>query len=204
MWHVATDNQRGVRRLRRDFPLVLRAVACLGCALRSSMKTFIFGSLFCFFARQASAGDAVAIGYKYDGVWTAVTYNRSSTPKGGPHYHDAVQACTFAVRDLHVRANDYLVRAEIIGKSDRTGYVAVAQGKAIAKNKDVTAVGRGTSQAEADQKALALLNANGVTENEQIVYRYFSYGADSGAHQTTSRHARHAQRAHVSKVASHM
>src|SRR5947207_1678105 len=91
---------------------------------------------------------------------TAVTDNRSSTPKGGPHYHDAVQACTFAVRDLHVRANDYLVRAEIIGKSDRTGYVAVARGKAIAKNKDVTAVGRGTSQAEADQKALALLNAN--------------------------------------------
>jgi hypothetical protein len=168
------------------------------------MKTFIFGSLFCFFVRQASAGDAVAIGYKYDGVWTAVTYNRSSTPKGGPHYHDAVQACTFAVRDLHVRANDYLVRAEIIGKSDRTGYVAVARGKAIAKNKDVTAVGRGNSQAEADEKALALLNANGVTENEQIVYRYFSYGADSRAHQTTSRHARHAQRAHVSKVASHM
>ena len=168
------------------------------------MKTFIFGSLFCFFARQVLAGDAVAIGYKYDGVWTAVTYNRSSTPKGCPHYHDAVQACTFAVRDLQVRASDYLVRTEIVGQSDRTGYVAVAQGKAIAKNKDVTAVGRGTSQAEADQKALALLNANGATENEQIVYRYFSYGADSGAHQTTSRHARHAQRAHVSKVASHM
>ena len=165
------------------------------------MKTFIFGSLFCFFARQVLAGDAVAIGYKYDGVWTAVTYNRSSTPKGCPHYHDAVQACTFAVRDLQVRASDYLVRTEIVGQSDRTGYVAVAQGKAIAKNKDVTAVGRGTSQAEADQKALALLNANGATENEQIVYRYFSYGADSGAHQTTSLHA---QRAHVSKAASHM
>jgi len=168
------------------------------------MKVFIFGSLFGFFVHQVLAGDAIAIGYKYDGVWTAVTYNRSSTPNGGPHYHDAVQACTFAVRDLHVRANDYLVRAEIIGKSDRTGYVAVARGKAIAKNKDVTAVGRGTSQAEADQKALALLNANGVTENEQIVYRYFSYGADSGARQTTIRHARHAQRAHVSKVARHM
>ena len=95
------------------------------------MKTFIFGSLFCFFARQVLAGDAVAIGYKYDGVWTAVTYNRSSTPKGGPHYHDAVQACTFAVRDLHVRASDYLVRTEIVGQSDRTGYVAVAQGKAV-------------------------------------------------------------------------
>jgi hypothetical protein len=146
------------------------------------MKIFICVSLLCIFVHPVLAGDAIAIGYKYDGVWTAVTYNRSSTPKGGPHYHDAVQACTFAVRDLHVRANDYLVRAEIIGKSDRTGYVAVAQGKAVAKNKDVTAVGRGTSQAEADQKALALLNANGVTENEQIVYRYFSYGADSTAH----------------------
>jgi len=62
------------------------------------MKVFIFGSLFGFFVHQVLAGDAVAIGYKYDGVWTAVTYNRSSTPKGGPHYHDAVQACTFAVR----------------------------------------------------------------------------------------------------------
>jgi len=165
------------------------------------MKIFICGSLFCLIPHQASAGDAIAIGYKYDGVWTAVTYNRSSTPKGGPHYHDAVQACTFAVRDLHVRASDYLVRTAIVGQSDRTGYVAVAQGKAIAKNKDVTAVGRGTSQAEADEKALELLNANGVTENEQIVYRYFSYGADSGAHQATSLHA---QRAHVSKAASHM
>src|SRR5437899_9151707 len=92
MWHVATDNQRGVRRLRRDFPLVLRAVACLGCALRSSMKVFIFGSLVCLIARQVHAGVAVAIGVKYDGVWTDVTYNRSSTPKGCPHYHDAAQA----------------------------------------------------------------------------------------------------------------
>jgi len=168
------------------------------------MKVFICASLFCFSVHSVAAGDAIAIGYKYDGVWTAVTYNRSSTPKGGPHYHDAVQACTFAMRDLHVRASDYLVRTEIVGQSDRTGYVAVAQGKAIAKNKDVTAVGRGTRQAEADDKALALLNANGVTADAQIVYRYFSYGADSGAHQTTSRHARHAQRAHVSKAASHM
>ena len=165
------------------------------------MKMFICGSLFCLIPHHASVGDAIAIGYKYDGVWTAVTYNRSSTPKGGPHYHDAVQACTFAVRDLHVRASDYFVRAEIIGKSDRTGYVAVAQGKAIAKNKDVTPVGRGKSQAEADEKALELLNTNGVTENEQIVYRYFSYRADSGAHQTTSLHA---QRGHVSKAASQM
>jgi hypothetical protein len=146
------------------------------------MKTFICASLFCIFVHPVLAGDAVVIGYNYEGVWTAVTYNRSSSPKGGPHYHDAVQACTFALRDLRVRASDDLVRTEIIGKSDRTGYVAVAQGKAIERKKDVTAVGRGTSQAEADKKALALLNANGVTENEQIVYRYFSYGTDSTAY----------------------
>ena len=165
------------------------------------MKIFICASLVCIFVHAVLAGDAIAIGYKYDGVWTAVTYNRSSTPKGGLHYHDAVQACTFALRDLHVRANDYLVRAEIIGKSDRTGYVAVARGKAIAKNKDVTAVGRGISQAEADQKALALLNANGVTENEEIVYRYFSYGADSTAHPRAKQRGRPGKRIATSQPA---
>ncbi len=159
----------------------------------SMPRGIIFASLFCLITHHASAGDAIAIGYKYDGVWTAVTYNRSSTPKGGPHYHDAVRACTFAVRDLHVRASDYLVRAEIIGKSDRTG--------AIAKNKDVTAVGRGTRQAEADQKALALLNANGVTENEEIVYRYFSYGADSTAHPRAKQRGRPGKRIATSQPA---
>ena len=161
------------------------------------MKTFIWASLFCIFVHPVLAGDAVVIGYNYEGVWTAVTYNRSSTPKGGPHYHDAVQACTFALRDLRVRASDDLVRTEIVGKSDRTGYVAVAQGKAIARNKDVTAVGRGKSQMEADQNALKKLNDREATTDEQIVYRYFSYGADSTVHRRASRHARGA---HVSKV----
>jgi len=167
----------------------------------SMPRGIIFASLFCLITHHASAGDAIAIGYKYDGVWTAVTYNRSSTPKGGPHYHDAVRACTFAVRDLHVRASDYFVRAEIIGKSDRTGYVAVAQGKAIAKNKDVTAVGRGKSQAEADDKALALLNANGVTADAQVVYRYFSYGADSGTHRAAIHHMPRARVSNAERAA---
>jgi hypothetical protein len=151
------------------------------------MKIFICGSLFWFFAHSVLAGDAVAIGYNYEGVWTAVTYNRSSTPKSGPHYHDAVQACAFALRDLRVRASDDLVRSEIIGKSDNTGYVAVAQGKAITRKKDVTAVGRGKSQMEADQKALEKLNDREATTDEQIVYRYFSYGADSPAHRRAKR-----------------
>jgi hypothetical protein len=150
---------------------------------------------------QVAAGDAVVIGYNDDGVWTAVTYNRSSTPKGGAHYRPAIEACTFALRDLRVRANDYLVRTEIIGKSDRTGYVAVAQGKAIARNKHVTAIGRGRSQMEADQNALKKLNDREATTDEQIVYQYFSYGADSGKHRQASRHARGA---HVPKATTGM
>ena len=161
------------------------------------MKIFIRASLLCFCVHSVLAGDAIVIGYNYEGVWTAVTYNRSSTPKGGPHYHDAVQACTFAQRDLRVRASDDLVRTEIVGKSDHTGYVAVAQGKAIARKKDVTAVGRGKSQVEADQKALTILNDREATTDEQIVYRYFSYGDDS----TVPRRAKHGKSLATSRPA---
>jgi hypothetical protein len=168
---------------------------------RRSMEAIIWGSLFCMIADRVSAGDAIAIGYNTDGAWTAVTYNRSSTPKGGAHYRAAAQACTFAVRDLRARASDYLARTEILGQSDRTGYVAIAQGKATTRNKDVSAVGRGRSQAEADQKALEKLNDREATTDEQIVYRYFSYGADSGAHRTASHRARGA---HASKATSGM
>jgi hypothetical protein len=136
------------------------------------------------------AGDAVAIGYNYDGVWTAVTYNRSSMPKGGANYHDSSKACQFAVRDLWARATEYLVRTEIIGQSDRTGYVAVAQGKAVERNKDVTAVGRGRSQNEADANALKLLNAREATTEAAIVYQYFSYGSDSGGRSHAKRSSR--------------
>ena len=146
------------------------------------MKLIIVGALLCLIARQTSAGDAIAIGYNCDGVWTAVTYNRSSTPKGGLHYRESAQACIFAVRDLRVRASDDLARTAIVGKSDRTGYVAVARGKATNANKDVTAIGRGISQAEADEKALEMLSRFDVTADEQIVYRYFSYGADLTTH----------------------
>jgi hypothetical protein len=169
---------------------------------RRSLKTILWGSLVCVIAHHAAAGDAVVIGYNDDGVWTAVTYNRSSTPKGGAHYRAATEACTFALRDLRVRANDYLVRAEIIGKSDRTGYVAVAQGKAIARNKHVTAIGRGRSQMEADRNALKKLNDREATTDEQIVYQYFSYGADSGGRRTASRG--HTRGAHVPKATSGM
>ena len=120
--------------------------------LRRSIHGIILGSISCIFVHSVLAGDAIAIGYNTDGAWTAVTYNRSSTPKGGPHYRAATEACTFALRDLRVRASDYLARTAIVGESDRTGYVAVAQGKATVPNKDVTAVGRGRRQVKRTRK----------------------------------------------------
>jgi hypothetical protein len=145
-----------------------------------SIKVASLTAISCVVAYPIFAGDAVAIGYGSDGAWTAVTYNRSSTPKGGEHYHDSAKARDFAVRDLWARASEYMVRTEIIGQSDHTGYVAIAQGKAIERNKDVTAVGRGKSQSAADANALKLLSARDATTEAAVVYRYFSYGADSG------------------------
>lgn len=163
-------------------------------------KLFGLASLFlCLIAATASAGDAVAIGYNYDGVWNAVTYNRSSTPKGGPNYHDSAKACQFATRDLWARASEYLARTEIVGQSDRTGYVAVAQGKAVERNKDVTAVGRGKSQNEADANALKLLNAREATTEPAIVYRYFSYGSDSPDRSHSKRHSRRLAASQITK-----
>ena len=136
--------------------------------------------LLCAFAQFIRAGDAIAVGYNYAGIWTALTYNRSSTPKGGAHYHDAQHACQFALRDLSIRASEELVRTKIIGQSDRTGYVTVARGRAFEpQEKDVTAIGRGNSQDDADSNAVKKLDDDKATTNQEIVYRYFSYGDDS-------------------------
>ena len=134
--------------------------------------------LLCFSLHRATAGDAVVIGYNWDGVWTAVTYNRSSTPKGGTHYRTAAQACAAAVRDLHRRAGEDLARTSVINDSDSTGYVTVARGT-TASGWDVTAVGHRKSQMEADKRAFAQLSNAGAMTNQKVVYRYFSYGADS-------------------------
>jgi hypothetical protein len=158
--------------------------------------------LWCVLARIALAGDAVAIGYAPDGAWTAVTYNRSSTPKGGPHYHEAAQACAFAIRDLWVRASDNLVRTEIVGRSDKTGFVAVARGRSLTRNKDVTAIGRGKSQPEADQNALKKLIDRDATTDEQIVYQYFSYGEDSGLGSRARRKTTHGRRVATSALST--
>lgn len=156
------------------------------------IKIMVLGTLLCLLGREVLAGDAVITGYDADGVWTAVTYNRSSTPKGGPHYHDAAKACILAEADLRFRASDHLVRTKILDQSNRTGYVAVARGKNPTANSGVTVIGRGKSQAEADRNAIQQLDRAGDTENERILYRYFSYGADSTRSSRPKRHASHA------------
>jgi len=131
-------------------------------------------------ALSLHAGDAVAVGYNSEGVWTMVTYYGSSTPKGGKDYKDSTQAREAALRDLRRRGGHEMAKASVIAESDLTGFVAVARGE-TQSGKDITVVGRGKSQEEAEKKALAGLNAEGATAKQKIVYRYFSHGADSPA-----------------------
>src|SRR5437868_7557613 len=128
-------------------------------------------------AARAFGGDAVAVGYNSEGVWTAVTYYSSSTPKGGKDYKTAKEASEIALRDVRKRSEHEVASAKIIASSDSTSFVAVARGK-DKSGKDVNVVGRGKSQGEADKKALGELNAAGAGAEQKIVYRYFSHGAD--------------------------
>lgn len=134
------------------------------------------------------AGDAVAIGYNADGVWTAVTYYCSSTPKGGADYKDEAAAREAAVRDLQSRAGEGVVKTTIIASSDRTGHFAYARGErrrdqtmysdVVAGRSDVHAVGFGPSKAAAAQNALAELRRQGGTGKGKVIYSYFSHGAE--------------------------
>ena len=124
------------------------------------------------------AGDAVAIGYNVDGVWTSVTYYASSKPKGGKDYKTEAEAREAATRDLQRRDVVKGARVEIISSSDATGFVAVARGTDKSR-KDQNVVGRGKSKAEAEAQAFAQLKKAGATKNQKIVYRYFSYGAEA-------------------------
>jgi len=124
------------------------------------------------------AGDAVAIGYNADGIWTDVTYYRSATPKGGKDYRTSAQAREFALRDVRRRSQSAIATTHILSSSDSTGFVAVARGQ-DKSGRDFHAVGHAKSQAEADKKAIGELNEAGAGAEQKIVYRYFSYGADS-------------------------
>jgi len=110
------------------------------------------------------AGDAVAIGYNADGVWTSVTYHSSGAPKGGRDYKTEAEAREEAMRDLRRRDLVKGARIEILSSSDATGYVAVGRGT-DKSGKDQNVVGRGKTQREADESAMAELKKLGATKN---------------------------------------
>ena len=129
-------------------------------------------------AGDVSAGDAVAIGYNSDGIWTAVTYYSSGTPKGGADYKDEAGARDAAIRDLKQRAGEGIVTTKVLAASDRTGHFAYARGKSRS-GEDVHAVGFGASKQEAKQSAFADLTRAAATRGQKVFYQYFSHGADS-------------------------
>src|SRR2546421_12513103 len=113
------------------------------------IPSFLISSLiYLAFVSAVFAGDAVAIGYNSDGVWTGVTYYASSKPKGGKDYKTENGAREEAMRDLRRRSSYAATTVKILSSSDSTGFVAVARGKDKSE-RDFHAVGRGKSQAEA-------------------------------------------------------
>lgn len=126
------------------------------------------------------AGDAVAIGYNSDGVWTAATYYCSGTPKGGADYKDEAGAREAALSDLKKRAGEGVVTTKVIAASDRTGHFAYARGK-TPKGDDVHAVGYGASKEAAGQDAFAELQRAGATRKQAVIYNYFSHGSEPAA-----------------------
>jgi hypothetical protein len=132
----------------------------------------------CSVASSVNAGDAVAIGYTAEGMWTSVTYYSSSTPKGGADYKNSADARAAALQDLRRRAGENMARSEVLASSDSTTHVVVARAETRA-GKDVIVVGYGKTEAEAEKKAVNDLKQNGATAKQKTMYRYFSHGEDS-------------------------
>jgi hypothetical protein len=128
----------------------------------------------------ARAGDAVAIGYSDKGVWTAVMYYSSGTPKGGADYKDAAGAREAALKDLKKRAGQQQATSKIIASSDKTGNFAVASARASQADdaKDIFAVGYGKTAEEAEKDVFAQLARQKATEKKKVHYKYFSHGED--------------------------
>jgi hypothetical protein len=142
------------------------------------MKNSFFAMIGLCVAGKLFAGDAVAIGYNDQGVWTGITYYASVTPKGGKDYKIENGAREEAMRDLRRRSSYAATAVKILSSSDSTGFVAVARGK-DKSGKDINVVGRGKTQKDADANAFKQLMQNGANANQKLIYRYFSYGSDS-------------------------
>ena len=140
---------------------------------------FAAGLAFAATALVTRAGDALAVGYNADGVWTAVTYYCSSTPPGGKDYKNERDAREAATRDLKTRTPEGIVKTAILASSDRTGNFAYARGKTEGGKKDLHAVGFGETKQQAEEDALRQLTKQGAKLEQHIIYNYFSHGADA-------------------------
>lgn len=143
-----------------------------------SFTSFALICCLCSVVFSAKAGDAVAVGYNADGIWTMVTYYSSSTPKGGSDYKNSADARAAALQDLRRRNGENMTRSAILASSDLTTRAVVARGE-TQSGKDVIVVGYGKSEGEAEKKAVNDLKQNGATAKQKIMYRYFSHGQDS-------------------------
>jgi len=137
-------------------------------------------ALFVVTSLSVRAGDAVAVGYNDKGIWTAVMYYCSGTPKGGADYKDAAGAREAALKDLKRRAGEQQATAKIIASSDKTGHFAVASARASTAQeaKDIFAVGYGQSKEAAEKDVFAQLARQKATEKKKVHYNYFSHGED--------------------------
>jgi len=144
---------------------------------RSLNAALLFSLLLVTSKHELQAGDAVVIGYNPDGVWTAVIYYCSSTPKGGADYKEESAAREAAVRDLKKRAGEDLAKVSVLAASDRTGHFAYARGK-MRGGEDAHVVGFGATKEEAERQAFAQLQSREATAGQKVIYNYFSYGAD--------------------------
>jgi len=150
------------------------------CLPGANSLSLLAAFIILFWASLGFAGDAVAIGYNANGVWTSVTYYASSKPQGGKDYKTEAEAREAAMRDLQKRDTVKGARVEILSSSDATGFVAVARGT-DSSGKDANVVGRGATKREAGENAMSELKKVAAIRNKKIVYRYFSFGADGAS-----------------------
>lgn len=124
-------------------------------------------------AARADAGCAVALEVRPDnGLFTHS--ESSNTPKGGHNFISAADAATALMDDLHRQS---VTNAQIIFKSDETGYFSVAVGHTGA-GKVVSYVARAKDPRQSDKEALAGVKALGALD-AAVSGRFHSYGDDA-------------------------
>jgi hypothetical protein len=121
-------------------------------------------------ALSVKAGCAVAIAV--DSKGSVSTRSESSlTPKGGHNFISAEDAASVLLDDLKRHG---VTNAQIVFKSDQTGYFSLAIGHDV-NGTLLNNVACAANPRESDKEALAALKARGVSDGA-VVNRFHSYG----------------------------